>query len=158
MRHPTKVLLVIFATASLVARAGDSSSGSDLVARVPQPVPEFTVPQYLRPRHDDDNKSSHGAPDMSTPSKTTVHAPGSSHEHGHGHGQPMTELNETAILEKFGPDPLSYYSHDFESEEDDQGHGSLMIFHIGMMSLAFFIVLPLCKSDLELPEPAYPFT
>ncbi|QRW05336.1 membrane protein [Ceratobasidium sp. AG-Ba] len=133
MRFPTTAFLGALAAVAAVAASSTGVSGSGLVAR--RPVPELTYPIYLKPRHGDDDDEPHAA--------TTN---GSSHAmvsgHSHGHGQPMAELNETAILEKFGPDPLSYYAHDFQLEGAERKLGGLMVFHIVVMSLAFFVVLP----------------
>ncbi|CUA73812.1 putative membrane protein C3B8,06 [Schizosaccharomyces pombe 972h-] [Rhizoctonia solani] len=136
MRTPSKTLLAILAITT-VAASSVTGSTDGLAAREPQP--EFTQPIPLRPRHGDDGDMPHTGSNV-TASNSTVHvAP--SHTHGHDHGVPKLELNETEILEKFGPDPLSYYAHDFQLE-GEKGLGGLMIFHIAVMSLAFFVVLP----------------
>lgn len=121
----------------MVAAAAATSpdmADAGLVAR--NPMPELAIRISLKPRHGDDEHDSH-AP--STNGSSHVMASG----HGHGHAAPMLELNETAILEKFGPDPLSYYAHDFQLEGAEHKLGGLMVFHIVVMSLAFFVVLPL---------------
>jgi hypothetical protein len=147
MRNPAKTLLAVLATAAIAATAASSSPEPNLIARTPRAVPELTIPLYLRPRHGDDDEPPHAAPSMSMSGNTTAHI-ASPHGHDHSHGQPLLELNETAILEKFGPDPLSYYAHDFQLE-GEKGLGGLMIFHIAVMSLAFFVVLPFGESDLK---------
>ncbi|KAF8609506.1 hypothetical protein BDV93DRAFT_518317 [Ceratobasidium sp. AG-I] len=141
MWHPTKALLAVLATSVIVAAGVPGSLDSRLSARTPNaerlPEPELS-PIYLRPRHGDDEHEP-SASSMSS-HRNASHAMSSGHSHGHG--QPMLELNETAILEKFGPDPLSYYAHDFQLEGAEKSLGGLMVFHIVIMSLAFFVMLP----------------
>ncbi|KAJ1310979.1 hypothetical protein OPQ81_009488 [Rhizoctonia solani] len=134
MRNPSKTLLAVLAVATVVASSTIGSTDG-LAARKPQP--EFTLPIYLKARHGDDDDVPHTG---SMSSNSTPHVV-LGHAHGHDHGVPKLELNETEILEKFGPDPLSYYAHDFQLE-GEKGLGGLMIFHIAVMSLAFFVVLP----------------
>lgn len=141
MRNPSKNLLALLAIATLVASSTVGSTNG-LAAREPQP--ELTQPIYLKARHGDDEDMPHAS---SMASNSTHHiAP--DHAHGHDHGLPKLELNETEILEKFGPDPLSYYAHDFQLE-GEKGLGGLMIFHIAVMSLAFFVVLPSGEPELS---------
>jgi hypothetical protein len=136
MRYPTKALLAVLATTAVAAAAaaGLPESGISGHAAQPAPEPELTVPIYLRRRHGDDE---HNSPTMNS----------TSHVSSHSHNQPLLELNETAVLEKFGPDPLSYYAHDFELQGAEKSLGGLMIFHIVIMSLAFFVVLPFGESS-----------
>ncbi|KAG8699325.1 hypothetical protein FRC08_005371 [Ceratobasidium sp. 394] len=132
MRYHTAALLGAFAAVAIAAAPDRGVPESNLAAR--EPMPELAAPIYLRPRHGDDEHES--LPPMNGSSHAMVSG------HSHGHGQPMLELNETAILEKFGPDPLSYYAHDFQLEGAERSLGGLMIFHIVIMSLAFFVMLP----------------
>ncbi|KAG9124168.1 hypothetical protein FRC07_012593 [Ceratobasidium sp. 392] len=132
MRLHTTALFGAFAAVAIAAAPGQSVPESNLAARGPRP--ELTAPIYLRPRHGDDESP---APSMNG----TSHAMSSGHSHNH-HLQPMLELNETAVLEKFGPDPLSYYAHDFQLKGAERSLGGLMVFHIVIMSLAFFVMLP----------------
>ncbi|KAG8740941.1 hypothetical protein FRC12_015835, partial [Ceratobasidium sp. 428] len=132
MRCRTTVLMGAFAAVAIAAAPGQSVPESNIVARGSKP--ELTVPMYLKPRHGDDE------PSASTSTNSSSHTMLSGHSHAHL--QPMIELNETAILEKFGPDPLSYYAHDFQLQGAERSHGGLMIFHIVIMSLAFFVMLP----------------
>ncbi|KAF8579328.1 hypothetical protein K439DRAFT_1638077 [Ramaria rubella] len=72
--------------------------------------------------------------DMTTPS---------SHPHNTHHPEPLLELNETEILRWHAPDPLSYWSHDFEIlGETNTNWRGLMGLHTFGMCLAFFILLP----------------
>lgn len=153
MWHPTKALLAVLATSVIVAAGVPDALDSGLSARTPNaerlPEPEFSVPRYLRSRHGDDE---HEPPAGGMPSHGNVsHAMSSGHSHGHG--KPKLELNETEILENFGPDPLSYYAHDFQLEGAEKSMGGLMVFHIVIMSLAFFVMLPFGESNPSLvPE------
>lgn len=64
------------------------------------------------------------------------------HMHMH-HGAPLTELNETAILEWHAPTPPSYWSIDIEDRDPSvPRHPALMALHIIFMTLAFFVALP----------------
>ncbi|KAG2058822.1 hypothetical protein BDR06DRAFT_950040 [Suillus hirtellus] len=64
------------------------------------------------------------------------------HMHMH-HGAPLTELNETAILEWHAPTPPSYWSIDIEDRDPSvPRYPALMALHIIFMTLAFFIALP----------------
>lgn len=132
--------MAVLATSVIVSAGAPGSFDSRLSARTPNAErlsePELS-PLYLRPRHGDDEHEppAHSMSSHGNASHTT------SSGHSHGHGAPMLQLNETAILEKFGPDPLSYYAHDFQLE-GEHGLGGLMVFHIVIMSLAFFVMLP----------------
>lgn len=64
------------------------------------------------------------------------------HEHGHGHGAPLTEINETLILQWHKPTPPSYGTHDFDDANVTSKHPGLMGLHALFMSLAFFGALP----------------
>lgn len=61
----------------------------------------------------------------------------------HSHGAVKQHFDPSSIP----PDPLSYYVHD--TEESD-GHGRLMLAHIGFMTLAWMGFLPLCTLRLAL--------
>lgn len=67
-------------------------------------------------------------------------------EHGHGHhiGSPLLELNETEIAMWHPPTPPSYYSFDWE-DSPSTSHRGLMMAHVLIMSLAFFIVYPISE-------------
>lgn len=152
MWYPSKALLAVLATSAIVAAGAPDPLDSRLSARTPNaeplPEPELSAPLYLRPRHGDDE---HESPPASMSSHGNVsHAMSSGHSHGHG--QPKLVLNETEILEKFGPDPLSYYAHDFQLESAEKSMGGLMIFHIVVMSLAFFVMLPFGEPNTLVPE------
>ena len=65
-------------------------------------------------------------------------------DHGHHHGAPLLELNETAILTNHAPPPPSYWSIDIDRLDPSiSGHPTLMIFHVALMCLAFFVILPM---------------
>lgn len=65
------------------------------------------------------------------------------HEHGHGHAAPLTEINETLILQWHKPTPPSYGTHDFDDKNVTSKHPGLMGLHALFMSLAFFGALPI---------------
>ena len=64
------------------------------------------------------------------------------HMHAHGHSAPLTELNETAILQWHKPTPPSYQTHDFEDSDVTKKYPHLMALHATFMSLAFLGALP----------------
>ncbi|GJJ07633.1 hypothetical protein Clacol_001837 [Clathrus columnatus] len=75
----------------------------------------------------------------------------SDHDHGNHHAAPLLELNETEVLLGHAPDPLSYWSHDYElpKEQDINNWRFVMVLHVLGSSLAFFVLLPMG----ELPSP-----
>ncbi|KAG1755842.1 hypothetical protein EDB19DRAFT_435076 [Suillus lakei] len=59
------------------------------------------------------------------------------------HGVPLTELNETAIIQWHAPTPPSYWSIDIEDRDSSVSrYPGLMALHVVFMTLAFFIALP----------------
>lgn len=66
------------------------------------------------------------------------------HMHMH-HSAPLTELNETAILQWHAPTPPSYWSIDIEDDPSVPRYPGLMILHVAFMSFAFFVALPIGK-------------
>jgi hypothetical protein len=67
------------------------------------------------------------------------------HMHMH-HGAPLTELNETAIIQWHAPTPPSYWSIDIEDRDPSLSrYPGLMAFHVIFISLAFFVALPVGK-------------
>ena len=67
--------------------------------------------------------------------------------HNHHHHAPLLELNETEVRLYHAPTPPSYYTIDWEDEGYEKRHGGLMIAHGLMMSLAFFVALPMGAFD-----------
>lgn len=68
--------------------------------------------------------------------------------HSSHHSEPLVQLNETDVLRSNGPDPLSYWAHDFEATDDDHDSKNwrgLMGLHVVGMTLAFFVLLPAGK-------------
>jgi cytochrome b561 len=64
------------------------------------------------------------------------------HMHMH-HGAPLTELNETAIIQWHAPTPPSYWSIDIEDRDPSVArYPGLMVLHVVFMTLAFFVALP----------------
>jgi hypothetical protein len=57
-------------------------------------------------------------------------------------GAPLTQLNETEVLEGHAPTPPSYWTIDVEEPGDQQRHPGLMAAHACLMSVAFFGALP----------------
>lgn len=67
-------------------------------------------------------------------------------DHHHHLGAPLLYLNETEIAMYHAPTPDSYYTIDWEGAgEPGARYPALMITHIILMSLAFFVVLPMGK-------------
>lgn len=71
------------------------------------------------------------------------------HEHMHMKGAPLTELNETLILQWHEPTPPSYATHDYEDPDVEHKYPALMGLHALCMSLAFFGALPIGAFLLE---------
>lgn len=67
-------------------------------------------------------------------------------QHTHGHDEPTQTLNETELLLLNGPDLLSYIVHDLWPDVDRGSvpWPSLMVAHVVALSLAFFVLLPIC--------------
>ena len=70
-----------------------------------------------------------------------------SHVHHH-HAEPLLELNETEVTMYHSPTPPSYYTIDWEDQGHEKRHGGLMIVHGLLMSLAFFVALPMGSLNL----------
>lgn len=72
--------------------------------------------------------------------------------HGHHHdphAAPLTELNETEVTMYHAPTPPSYWTIDYEDNDShDSRHPNLIVLHGLLMSLAFFVALPIgmCNS------------
>jgi len=67
------------------------------------------------------------------------------HNHHNSRLPPKLELDEAEILKTHSPDPPSYYDLD----QTDEGMKGTMIGHIVMMSVAFFMFLPLGECPLS---------
>jgi hypothetical protein len=69
-------------------------------------------------------------------------------DHHHHKGGPLLVLNETEIAMWHGPTLDSYYTIDWEGAgEPGARYPALMMTHIILMCLAFFVVLPIGKFD-----------
>jgi hypothetical protein len=67
------------------------------------------------------------------------------HVHMH-HGAPLTELNETEILQWHAPTPPSYWSIDIDDRDPSVlRYPGFMALHMVFMTLAFFVALPVGK-------------
>jgi hypothetical protein len=79
--------------------------------------------------------------------------------HGHGghghHAEPLLELNETEVTMYHAPVPESYFTLDFDGIDPDNTHYPwLMVLHGLLMSLAFFVALPIgMSSSIEALAP-----
>ena len=85
----------------------------------------------------------------SSPSLTTsVQSPASTAEHDHHHSRlpAKLEIDETEILKTHAFDPPSYYDLD----QTEEGMKGVMVAHMVIMSMAFFVFLAL--SELPLPS------
>lgn len=67
------------------------------------------------------------------PSKKPDHSP---------YDPPLLRINETLILETHDPDPLSYLELDVYAES---GYPQVLVSHVLFMSLAFFVLFPICE-------------
>ncbi|GAA5858169.1 hypothetical protein JCM1840_001068 [Sporobolomyces johnsonii] len=90
---------------------------------------------------DDASASSESAPAQATaaPATSHSHSSGSEHDHGLSHAPPLLVINETEILLHHAPDPPSYYDFD----QGEEGKGGVLVVHVALMTLAFFVLLPL---------------
>ena len=71
-----------------------------------------------------------------------IHIRDDAHMHMHS-GQPMSEINETEILQWHLPTPPSYWSIDIEDRDPNvPRYPTLIALHALFMSLAFFVALP----------------
>lgn len=72
---------------------------------------------------------------------------GGGHGHHNTHAAPLLQLNETEVTMHHAPTPPSYWSIDIDNVESDSSrHPGLMALHGILMSLAFFVALPMCES------------
>lgn len=62
--------------------------------------------------------------------------------HHNQHAAPLLQLNETEIIMHHAPTPPSYYTIDWEGDGSEKRHPELLISHAVLMSLAFFLLLP----------------
>lgn len=84
------------------------------------------------------------SPDLTLTARSDLLPRDGSHEHGHGgHGAPLTEINETLILQWHLPTPPSYGTHDFDDPDVTHKYPGLMGLHALLMSAAFFVALPI---------------
>jgi hypothetical protein len=68
------------------------------------------------------------------------------HSHHNSHAVPNVQLNETEVLMYHAPTPDSYWTIDIDGDDPDVSrHPGLMILHGLLMSLAFFVALPMGK-------------
>ncbi|KAF5393753.1 hypothetical protein D9757_000156 [Collybiopsis confluens] len=68
---------------------------------------------------------------------------GDHHMHMSHNAAPLLQLNETEITVYHAPTPESYYTLDIDNlEHSSQRHPGLMFLHATLMTLAFFVALP----------------
>lgn len=65
--------------------------------------------------------------------------------HHNHHAAPLLKLNETEIIMHHAPTPPSYYTIDWEGDGSEKRHPGLLVSHAVLMSLAFFLLLPVGK-------------
>jgi hypothetical protein len=76
--------------------------------------------------------------------------------HSHHHSKPLLELNETDILLWHSPTPPSYGGVDFEAADSSlPSRSGLIIFHVAMMCLAYFVALPIGKTSSAFQHSSY---
>lgn len=94
-------------------------------------TPVVDAPRAIQPRHEHDATDMPSVPDI----------------HSHSSSQPLLELNETDVLRSHAPDPLSYWAHDFERDDEEDGNNwrGLMGLHVVGMCFACFVLLPVGK-------------
>jgi len=78
---------------------------------------------------------------LASPAPPATHVRDESHMHMHS--GPMSEINETEILQWHLPTPPSYWSIDIEDRDPNVArYPALIALHASFMSLAFFVALP----------------
>lgn len=70
---------------------------------------------------------------------------GGEHDHHHSREPPKLVLDEAEILKTHSPDPPSY----FDLDKTEEGMPGTMIAHVVLMSVAYFVLLPLCACELS---------
>lgn len=162
-------LVILLLPATLALPSASPSSARDIARRKPADAQHL---QSLVPRHGDhedvDMAAAEHAEAMTSEHSDTAapassgeageHAHGShgdEHAHGHSHAKPLLELNETQILLTHSPDPPSYWDFD----HSDEGKPAVLYVHIALMTLAFFVLLPLgaslafpARGPIEMPS------
>lgn len=71
------------------------------------------------------------------------------HSHHNSHAAPLLELNETEVTLYHSPTPPSYYTIDWEGAGEGARHPGLIVTHVILMCLAFFVALPIGEYLLE---------
>lgn len=72
--------------------------------------------------------------------------------HHNSHSAPLLQLNETEVLMYHSPTPPSYWTIDVDSHDTDSDvsrYPGLMMLHALLMSLAFFVALPVGKWKVQ---------
>jgi hypothetical protein len=73
------------------------------------------------------------------------------HSHHNSHAAPLLQINETEVLMYHAPTPPSYWTIDIDSPDPDvPRYPGLIIVHGLLMSLAFFVTLPMGKCKIQL--------
>lgn len=81
---------------------------------------------------------------LPTSTSVAVPPPAAHGHHGHDpHKQPLLVLDEDQVLREHGPDPESYWDHDYASSDKSNTHHGLMAVHVISMIVAFFGALPI---------------
>jgi hypothetical protein len=74
--------------------------------------------------------------------------PRDGHSHHDSHSAPLGQLNETEVLMYHAPTPPSYWTIDIDDHNPGVSrYPGLMILHGLLMSLAFFVALPVGKCE-----------
>jgi hypothetical protein len=74
--------------------------------------------------------------------------PRDGHSHHDSHSAPLLQLNESEVLMHHAPTPPSYWTIDIDDHDPGVSrHPGLMIIHGLLMSLAFFVALPMGKCE-----------
>lgn len=131
--HAQSILLL---SALVLQRALGTSAHA--VEKRAQYLDSYDTPLNFDKR--DEHNIGHDIPHLK-PFETNV-PPSPIHEHAHGHSTPLLEINETLILKWHKPTPPSYGTYDFDDINSTSKHPGLMGIHALMMSLAFFVALP----------------
>jgi len=72
------------------------------------------------------------------------------HSHHNSHAAPLLRLNETEVLLYHALTPPSYWTIDIDDHDTDVSrHPGLMVLHGLLMSLAFFVALPIGKCEVS---------
>lgn len=125
MRHSLPLIIAIIAFGLTFVHASPAAASGDVITH------QVSSERVITARAEDlDRRDGHG--------------------HHNAHVAPLLKLNETEVTMYHAPTPPSYWTIDIEEQSGTSGHPGLMIMHGVLMSLAFFIALPVGRCTVPL--------